>query len=51
MVDLDLMSGRLRISTLAPRPDVAGVLAAAGHPVGLRDIELQPSVCCGGCSG
>ena len=51
LVDLELLSGRLRVSTLAPRPEVAGVLAAAGHPVALDDIEQQPSVCCGGCSG
>lgn len=51
MVDLDLVSGRLRVSTLAPLRAVAGVLAAAGHQVALHDIQQQPSACCGGCGG
>ncbi|AKC86365.1 hypothetical protein [Pseudoxanthomonas suwonensis] len=51
LVDLDADSGVLRVSTLAQPAELAGVLAAVGHPVAQRDIELQPSVCCGGCSG
>ena len=51
LVDLDHASARLRVSTLAQLQELADVLAAAGHPVGQDDIELQPSVCCGGCSG
>lgn len=51
LVDLDSASAKLRVSTLAQLQELADALAAAGHPVALRDIELQPSVCCGGCSG
>ncbi len=50
LVDLDA-AGVLRLSTLAQANDLVAVMAAAGHPVALRDIEQQASVCCGGCSG
>ena len=51
LVDLDATSAQLRVSTVAQVQELADALAAAGHPVALRDIEAQPSVCCGGCSG
>jgi hypothetical protein len=51
LVDLDSASAKLRVSTLAQPQDLADALAAAGRPVALRDIELKPSVCCGGCGG
>ena len=50
LVDLDATSAQLRVSTVAQVQELADALAAAGHPVALRDIEAQPSVCCGGCS-
>ena len=51
LVDLDSSANQLRISTLAQPGDLAFRLARTGHPVALEQIELQPSVCCGGCSG
>ncbi len=51
VLDLDSTGARLRVSTLVPSQDLADAMAATGHPVALRDIEQQPSVCCGGCSG
>ena len=51
LVDLDATSAQLRVSTVAQVQELADALAAAGHPVALRDIEAQPSVCCGGCIG
>lgn len=51
LVDHDAGAGQLRISTVAQPEELAMAMAAAGVPVALRDIEPQPSVCCGGCSG
>lgn len=51
VVDLDPATGHLRVSTCAGRDEVALVLLAAGHPVEPADINIVPSVCCGGCSG
>lgn len=51
LVDLDSSANQLRISTLAQPGDLAFMLARTGHPVALEQIELQLSVCCGGCSG
>lgn len=48
----DLVAGgTLRVATLASEHEIAGVLAAAGLLIPLRDVVRQPSVCCGGCSG
>lgn len=43
--------GVLRVATSADAQDIARVLAGHGHPVTVRDVVLQPSVCCGSCSG
>ncbi|KAF1684916.1 hypothetical protein B1992_13875 [Pseudoxanthomonas broegbernensis] len=51
LVDVDAADGRVRIATCAQPFELAMILAAAGHPVAVSDIELMPSVCCGGCSG
>ncbi|WP_374012926.1 hypothetical protein [Pseudoxanthomonas koreensis] len=51
LVDVDTADGRVRVSTCIQPFELAMTLAAAGHPVAVADIELQPSVCCGGCSG
>ena len=42
---------QLRVaSTLDPHA-LAVLLGAVGSPVRAEDVEIQPSVCCGGCSG
>lgn len=51
LVDVDTTDGRVRVSTCAQPFELAMALAAAGHPVAVADIELMPSICCGGCSG
>lgn len=51
LVDHDAASCQLRISTVAHPRELAEAIAAAGYRVTAADIELQPSVCCGGCSG
>ena len=51
LLDLDAAGTTLRIATLLPRVEVAGLIAAAGHPVTLDQVRQLPSICCGGCSG
>jgi hypothetical protein len=51
VVDLDPTGRTLRIAAAVNTADVRIVLALAGCDVPLERIELQPSVCCGGCSG
>ena len=51
LVDTDAAHTTLRIATLLPRVEVAGLIAAAGHPVTLDQVRQLPSICCGGCSG
>lgn len=51
VVDFDAVHRQLRISTALGAGEIARVLAQAGYPIELALIELQPSVCCGGCSG
>jgi hypothetical protein len=41
----------LRVSTCIHHAELVGVLDAAGYPVPYTEVEAQPSVCCGGCSG
>ncbi|MCE7032958.1 hypothetical protein LY625_10095 [Lysobacter sp. GX 14042] len=43
--------GVLRVATSADARDIARVLAGHGHAVTPQDVVLQPSVCCGSCSG
>jgi len=51
LADVDAASGQLRLSANLSSREVVSLLQAAGHAVGLKQVELQPSVCCGGCSG
>jgi hypothetical protein len=41
----------LRIATSLGVEDLSALLSEAGLPTDARHIVLQPSVCCGGCSG
>ena len=50
VVDIDWSRG-LRVNAAI---DVAGLVAlinAAGGEVDVREVEQQPTACCGGCSG
>jgi len=51
LVDIDPAGTTLRISTLLPRVQVAGLVSAAGYPVETGQVHQLPSICCGGCSG
>ena len=51
LVDIDADARTLRIATLLPRVQVAGLVTAAGHRVSLDQVRQLPSICCGGCSG
>lgn len=51
VVDLDAVSRMLRVSTIALPGELIDILDRSGCRIALADIELVPSVCCGGCSG
>ena len=51
LIDHDPATGTLRCSTCALEVELRPALARAGHRLALDAIQLQPSVCCGGCSG
>lgn len=51
LVDYDTARSRLRISTVVLAIELVFILEQAGYRVPLNQIELTPSVCCGGCSG
>lgn len=48
-VDQDPADGTLRVTAWLNAGDLAHVLLQAGFPA--TAVELQPSVCCGDCSG
>jgi hypothetical protein len=48
-VDFDPADGALRVTAWLSGEELAAVLAQAGIPA--NKVELQPSVCCGDCSG
>jgi hypothetical protein len=51
IIDLDPSGHVLRIAAAVGAVDVRVAMAMAGCPVSDGQIEPQPSVCCGGCSG
>lgn len=51
MADRDPHGGELRIATSLGVGALGVLLREAGVPVEADQIVLQPSVCCGGCSG
>ncbi|NZA27108.1 hypothetical protein H0E84_12030 [Luteimonas sp. SJ-92] len=51
LVDLDRGGATLRVSTSVGAAQLAALLGRVGCPVGEAQVVLQPSVCCGGCSG
>ena len=51
LVDVAADATTLRIATLLPRLQVAGLVSSAGHPVTPDQVRQLPSICCGGCSG
>ena len=48
-VDQDPADGVLRVTAWLNQADLAALLAEAGFPA--SSVALQPSVCCGDCSG
>ena len=50
LLDLDPGGPAVRISTWATVRELLECLHAAGVAANADDLELQPSVCCGGCS-
>ncbi|HET8819206.1 MAG TPA: hypothetical protein VFM73_06650 [Xanthomonadaceae bacterium] len=50
LLDLDPGGPAVRISTWATARELLDCLHAAGVEAQAGDLELQPSVCCGGCS-
>ena len=51
LVDFQADTGVLRVATWLEAGDIAAAFAATGHPLAMEQIQVQPSVCCGGCSG
>lgn len=51
IADVDAASGQLRLSANLSSGEVVSLLQAAGYKVDPSQVEIQPSVCCGGCSG
>lgn len=51
LVDLDIDTGKLRISTMVMDIELVFIMEQAGHPIRLTQIERIPSGCCGGCGG
>lgn len=51
LVDLDIQSDSLRISSMLRDEEIANVLTHAGYVVLPHEIQRQPSECCGGCGG
>lgn len=51
MVEFDAAAGALRVATCIDSDELIALLAGAGAPVNRGQVELMPSVCCGGCSG
>lgn len=51
VVDVDTGGRNLRISTCLGQVELALQLRQAGLRVDAAALVLQPSVCCGGCSG
>ena len=51
LIDHDPATATLRCSTCALEVELLPALARAGQRLAPTAIELQPSVCCGGCSG
>lgn len=50
-VAVDAGAGRLRVATWIVLDDLLQALANAGEPVSAEQVQAQPSVCCGDCSG
>ncbi|HQY49644.1 MAG TPA: hypothetical protein PL007_04680 [Thermomonas sp.] len=48
-IDQDPADGCLRVTAWLSAEDLSTTLAQAGFPA--RSVALQPSVCCGDCSG
>ena len=51
LVDFDPRSGELRISSCMTAGEAAFALRHSGFDVTSAQVRLQPSECCGGCSG
>ncbi|HET8818590.1 MAG TPA: hypothetical protein VFM73_03520 [Xanthomonadaceae bacterium] len=50
LLDFDASGPAVRISTWATVRELLECLHAVGVAANADDLELQPSVCCGGCS-
>ena len=50
LVDVDLVQG-LRVNAAIGAAELVQLLNGIGGDVSPAEVEQQPSVCCGGCSG
>ncbi len=51
LVDMDLSTRALRISTFATAGELLDCLRQAGVQVDPKQLKQRPSECCGGCGG
>lgn len=51
VMDLSTDGHTVRLSTVLGSQGLAFLFAEAGHPLPADAVTVQPSVCCGGCSG
>ena len=51
VADFDAAAGALRVSTCVESDELLELLLLAGAAGSRGQVELMPSVCCGGCSG
>lgn len=51
ILDLEPVSGALRVSTAMATLELLHALRAGGISIGPKALIHLPSVCCGGCSG
>jgi|SRR5690348_1586883 len=51
MADMDPVDANLRVAAELGSPELLALLARAGHPIGWKQLEEVPSVCCGACGG
>jgi hypothetical protein len=51
LVDIDPADQALRVTAWLDTGELVSLLAQAGYPVALDEVQQLPSICCGGCSG
>lgn len=51
VADIDPADGSLRVAVALGSPDLLALLTRVGYPVGWKQLEEVPAVCCGACGG